>query len=476
MVGVAAVLLNGRGEALILAVALVVLFAALPTSHRRLAAAAVLGLALGYGVATIRATEMVGSAEVVVPETITGTVVSDPRLGARGSSAVVEWRDLAAQRVETLVFYSSSEAVGRSDAVEIDGRPVDEQASILIADELRVIDPAGEFEQRRRAVREATRRRVLSRVPGSNGSLALGLIIGDDSGLTGEERDRLRASGLTHITAVSGSNVALVIVAVAFLLRALNRVGWGWFCVQVVGIIGYVWIVGADPPIVRAAIMGSLILLAHVLGRPSHLFTLLALAGAAMCMHVPETLNSLGFQLSFLSMIGLALAGDLIARTEGVGRKVAVALLSPVGAALLTAPLLAARFGTFSLGTVPANVIVAPLIAPATMGAGIIALVPDGFISGEAVGVLVWGLTGIVLSVSSFVGGSRYAVITFAPLTSAQTVGIYLLLLGAFAPLVPEVRATLRTVRRWTSESPGRAALVAGLVSIVLIASFWLLD
>ena len=474
MLGVAAVLLDGARDALLLAAALALLMTVLPARTSRLAAAGLAGVALGFGLTSLREPQAPAVNISEPPRTVVGTLVSDPELGSRGHMATLAWEAPGDNSVDTLLFYAGTEAFGRGDRLEVSGDWFGSPGAVLFAERVRLVERAGTFERFRRRLRDVARERVLQRAPGSNGSLALGLIIGDDSGLTETERDAVRASGLSHITAVSGSNVALVIVAVAFLLRALNRTSWIWFACQVAGVVFYVWIVGLDPPIVRAAIMGALALLAVQIGRPAHLYTLLALAGGCMCLLDPDALLSLGFQLSFLSMIGLALAGDVIARVEGARRKVALALLSPVGAALLTAPLLAARFGTFSPGTIPANVAVAPLVGPTTLLAGLVAVIPGGFVSGEVLGLLVWLSTGIILGAARLIGGAPWAVITFAPLSSAQTVGVYLLLALIGAPLIPEVRVTVYRVRLWSAANPARAAMTA-VASAALVSALALL-
>ena len=394
--------------------------------------------------------------------------MTDPHLTTVGHSVELEWESGDGHSYRAFLIYRGIEDVGRGDRIEAVGEWSGSSADLFFVERLQVTVRAGSVERMRRRLRSIASERVLDRVPGSNGSLSLGLIIGDDSGLTRSERDELRASGLTHITAVSGSNVTLVIVAVAFVMRALNRTGWIWFSILVTGIIFYVWIVGPDPPIVRAAIMGSLALIAGVIGRPVHLLTLLALAGALMALQHPATITTLSFQLSFLSMIGLAVAGDVVIRARGTRRKVAAALLSPVGAALATAPLLAARFGTLSFGAAPANILVAPLIAPATLLSGVAAVIPDGFASGAVIGFVVWVLTGLILKASALIGSSEWAVLTFRPLSNSQTVGLYLLLGVVVAPLVPEVRLAAFRLKSWGRTEPARAiAVVAATMTSI---------
>ena len=471
MIGVASRAQGSFVSTAVVVAALILLALILPRSIAVLAAAALVGFALGLAFASPVAEEPNVPRVIHRSNEIAGTITSDPRLGATGQIASVASLPAGSDVPDALIIYSASVDIRRGDTVQARGDWLGTSSDLFIVDAIEVVDSAGGIESLRQSIRATAGSNILRRTPGSNGSLALGLIIGDDSGLTAEERDDMRASGLSHITAVSGSNVALVIVAVGYLFRALNRRGWLWLSVQMFGVVGYVWIVGADPPIVRAAIMGSLALIAGTIGRPSHLYTLLFLAGGLMCLHDPDVLSSLAFQLSFTSMIGLALAGDLISRTSGTRRKVVTALMSPAGAALLTAPLIAGRFGTFNPGTIPANIMVAPLIAPATALAGMVAVIPESFVTGDLLGVAVWVLTGVVLLISETVAGLPFAVITFAPLTNAQIIGLYVLLGAAAAPLAPEARLLAYRLRGWTTREPGLA--MACLASaLVMTAAF----
>lgn len=469
MVGVLVRLQGSAVSLIVIATGLILFALILPRSIALLATAALTGFAIGAAFAGPGSPNPNESPEITLPNVLVGTVKADPRLGGTGYIASIVWEADEGRLVDSLIIYPASVDLWRGDTVRARGDWLNATGELFIVDSIEVDARAGAIERARQHVRATARSNILRRTPGSNGSLALGLIIGDDSGLTADERDNIRASGLSHITAVSGSNVALVIVAVGYLLRALNRRGWLWLSVQLFGVVTYVWIVGTDPPIIRAAIMGSLALAAGSIGRPSHLYTLLFMAGGLMCVSDPEVLSSLAFQLSFTSMVGLALAGDLISRASGTRRKIVTALMSPAGAALLTAPLLAGRFGTFSLGTIPANIMVAPLIAPATALAGFVAVIPEGFVTGDLLGLALWALTGVVLLIAETIGAQPYAVVTFAPLTNAQIVGLYVLLAAAAAPLVPEARLLSYRLRGWVMREPGPA--FACVVAILAMTS-----
>ncbi|MEZ4522277.1 MAG: ComEC/Rec2 family competence protein [Thermomicrobiales bacterium] len=477
MVGAAGAFTGSAGETLVLAGCLAFLSVMFARERHRFVAVALAGLLLGYGVTAYRV-DRVRSVDhpTPFPSEFAGTVASDPRLGSVNHSARVAWRFEDGQSAESLVLYPGTSDAGRGDTVFVVGTWSTTVENLLFADKVEVVEEAGPVERLRRSIRASATTRVLERVPGSNGSLALGLIIGDDSGLTAQERADLRASGLSHITAVSGSNVAMVIAAVALMLQALGRRGRYWLAAQASGIVFYVWIIGADPPILRAAIMGSLVLVAGAIGRPTHLFTLLFLAGGAMCLLDPDVLLSLSFQLSFLSMIGLAIAGDYISRTTGYRRKIIAAVLSPAGAAIATAPLLAARFGTFNPGTLPANVIVAPIVTPATGLAALAAVIPDGFFTGYLIGFVLWMLTGVVLSVSALISSLPYATWTFSELTNAQTLACYLALGAVMLPFIPEARLLVFRLRVRAHDAPGLAAASVMTCVVMLGALSFIID
>jgi competence protein ComEC len=97
-------------------------------------------------------------------------------------------------------------------------------------------------------------------------------------------------SGLSHIAAVSGWNVSVVVATTGALFRAFGARGWRWLIVQLILLAGYVWIVGLEPPIQRAAIMGAIALVALQLGRPAHILTLLTITAGIMAAWNPAIL------------------------------------------------------------------------------------------------------------------------------------------------------------------------------------------
>ena len=206
-------------------------------------------------------------------------------------------------------------------------------------------------------------------LPEPESSLAAGMLLGRERGMPSGLEEDLRRTGTTHLLVVSGQNVALLLgTAVALLTSLIARRRAA--LLALVLLPGYVVIVGADPPVVRAAIMGVGITLAAITGRRTPGWIYLAYAMAAMLVLRPLLIEDVAFQLSASATAGVMLLAPPLGRwaserlTLGTGRTAAALIEAgavALAAALAVLPVQAASFGTVSLVQVPANVVVAPL-------------------------------------------------------------------------------------------------------------------
>ena len=264
---------------------------------------------------------------------------------------------------------------------------------------------------------------VLSRAaPGDAGALLAGLVTGDDHALTRERRDAFVQTGTSHLTAVSGSNVALLVTIASFGVAGATRRRLLWQIGVVGGIWAYALLVGLEPPVTRAALVATGALLAVRVGRRPDLLTLLALSGAAMVAVAPAVLWSLSFQLSFAASLGLVAvvpSGGVVGLTGWIRAGVWTA-----GAAwLATLPLQASAFGTLSLVAIPANLLLAPLVAvayPVAFAAAVVGvLVPP---LGEAIAATASLPAELMLRVVDGLGGDAAQLVL--PRTGASLTGV----------------------------------------------------
>ena len=197
---------------------------------------------------------------------------------------------------------------------------------------------------------------------GDRRALLTGFVLGDDREQSPAVADDFRGAGMTHLLAVSGQNVAFVLVLCRPLLRRLGLRG-RWLAT--LGLIAFFGLVTRwEPSVLRASAMAALACTASGLGRPAPGRRLLALAVAGVVLVDPLLVRSVAFQLSVGASAGiLALAQPLALRLPGprwLAEVLAVTLAAQVG----VAPVLVPVFGGLPVASVPANLLAVPAAGP----------------------------------------------------------------------------------------------------------------
>ncbi|HZM75114.1 MAG TPA: ComEC/Rec2 family competence protein [Candidatus Limnocylindrales bacterium] len=268
------------------------------------------------------------------------------------------WRSLLpGQRVTTQVRFGQS-------------RGGDLKAAVLSAGTPPALIGSPAWEQRAAASLRAGLQRACEPLDDRPGGLLPGLVVGDTSRLPPELDQQFRDVGLTHLTAVSGSNVAIVVGMVVFLSGWLRLGPRAKALLATVAVIGFVILVRPSPSVLRAAAMGGVGLLALASGRLRAALPALAATVTVLIVIDPELAGDAGFALSVLATGGLLLLAPRMRdglRRRGVPGGVAEALAVPAAAQLACAPVVAGLSGSISLVAVPANLLAVPAIAPATL-------------------------------------------------------------------------------------------------------------
>jgi competence protein ComEC len=202
------------------------------------------------------------------------------------------------------------------------------------------------------------------------GGLLPGLTVGDISNLDQGVSDDFFTTGMSHLVAVSGSNLAIVIGFVALLLRAGRSPPWLTAGICGATLVGFVILCRADPSVLRAAAMGLVALVALGTGRVRAAVPALGATVTVLVVIDPQLAGDPAFALSVLATGGLLLLApgwrDALRRC-GVPAGFAEALAVPAAAQLAVAPVIAGLSGTISLVSVAANLVAAPAVAPATI-------------------------------------------------------------------------------------------------------------
>jgi competence protein ComEC len=266
------------------------------------------------------------------------------------------------------------------------------QAQITVLEREADLSPLTNLE---RARREAGA--LLARLlPEPQVGLLRGILLNQRQALDPALAAAFATTGTTHLIAISGANLTILIGIVFWLTRRPLGARWA-AALALATMILYTLFVGADPPVVRAAIMGGLGLLGLGLGRATHAWTLLGVAALGITLVQPLWVLDISFQLSFAAMVGLiGLAPALLARFQRVPPGLREMLAATLAAQLTTYPLIAYYFDAISLVGTLANLLTEPLL-PFIMVTG--ALTTVGGVLWLPLGQLLAALCWVPLSV-----------------------------------------------------------------------------
>ncbi|HLF04948.1 MAG TPA: ComEC/Rec2 family competence protein [Dehalococcoidia bacterium] len=302
-------------------------------------------------------------------------------------------------------------------------------------------------------------------LPVPEAGLAQALLLGIRSGLPPGVVEDFRRTGASHLLAISGLQVsvllALALGAAGGLLGKRRQL---YLLLPLALVWAYALVSGLAPPVVRAAIMGSVYLAALGLGRPRSVLPALALAAAAMTAVHPRVLTDVSFQLSFAAVAGIALAAPCQDRFTAAfsdasgaappwwrrwaGRLlagVAIAVVVSVAATLATLPLVAFNFHQVPLSGVFVTVLSLPVQALLLVGAGVTAL--GGLLHpalGEVFGWLAWAPLAYQIGLVSVAPGPVFSGKWAGP-SAEGLMAVWYLALGA-ALLWPQGVRLLRSL------------------------------
>jgi competence protein ComEC len=298
--------------------------------------------------------------------------------------------------------------------------------------------------------------------PGLSGerrAVLTGLVLGEEEGLTEELRESFRASGLYHLLAVSGQNVAFVVggvLLVAWLLGISRLVAQ---VAALIAIVAYVLAVGWQPSVVRAGVAGALASLAWIASRPTDRWYFLLLGAALLMAWTPYSLLEPGFQLSFAAVAAIFIAVPQAERIlEGYPLpRVLAGIVAVSGACgLATAPILLLQFGSVPVYSILSNALAAPAVAPC-FGLALLTATLDHVLPQAAVAAA-WAngwLAAYIAGCARIVGG----------LPGAQISSRVVLVTAGILAVVAFTAARLPAWRR-----PGLIALMA--LTAVLVAGW----
>ncbi|MDD6213115.1 MAG: DNA internalization-related competence protein ComEC/Rec2 [Clostridiales bacterium] len=208
---------------------------------------------------------------------------------------------------------------------------------------------------------EAVREKILTILGPKESGLILSVLLGDKSLLDSETKELYQTAGISHILAISGLHVSLFGMALSKLLRKVGSPFWLNGILSGSVVWGYVWLSGASPSSLRAAIMFLTASGAAAVGRTYDLLSALGLSGFLLLMEHPLMLWQGGFQLSFLAMAGVGVLWPAMEKDWEKGGSLGKGLGFSLAIQLTTMPVLAWHFYTIPRYSVFLNLMVVPL-------------------------------------------------------------------------------------------------------------------
>jgi competence protein ComEC len=202
---------------------------------------------------------------------------------------------------------------------------------------------------------------------GERRDLLAGIVLGEDSEIDRSLRDDFKASGLMHLLAVSGQNVAITAIGVVTVARIAGVGRLVGEAIAIVVVLAYALAVGWQPSVVRAAVAGTLASLAWIVARPRDRWHALAVGALVLLAWMPSSGLEPGFQLSFAAVTAIFVALPRVSdvpEAYPVPRKAWDVFVVAVACGVVTAPIVWLHFGTVALWTVPANVAAEPAMPP----------------------------------------------------------------------------------------------------------------
>lgn len=227
---------------------------------------------------------------------------------------------------------------------------------------------AGPVHRAAQAVRARFAAAAREALPSGQAAMLPALVLGDTSAVSTDTGREFRAAGMTHLTAVSGANVTIVCGAVLLSARLVGP--RAAVLLAGVALLAFVIVVQPTASVLRAAVMGAIVLLGMLSSRRRQAIPALSAAVLILVAIAPQLAVDAGFALSVLATAALVVLAPpwsrrLVAR--GCPKLLADAVAVAVAAQLVTAPLVAGISGQVSLVSVAANLAAAPVIAPITV-------------------------------------------------------------------------------------------------------------
>lgn len=354
---------------------------------------------------------------------LVGTIVSNPELKGAKQNFILELEGAYTENI--LVSAQRYPEFAYGDSISITGtvrKPSPEPYALYLAKErVSGVLAFGDLERigtgegsKIQAFLYQTKRSIIETfqkiLPGKEAAFLSGLTLGERGEFSKEFSKAMQVSGTTHLVALSGYNITILVWAVLGVLTVFLRRRIAFFG-TVFAIVAFAAMTGAEASVVRAAIMGILVLIATEVGKMYDMRNALAAAALCMVLQNPKVLVfDVGFQLSFLALMGIVYLKPVLSRWFHMKEKVNIFswkenVSTTLAAQLFVLPVLVMQFSSVSPVSLISNILVLEFI-PITMGLGFLTA-GFGFlwdILARVFGLFAWVFLSIEIGLIEFFG------------------------------------------------------------------------
>jgi len=247
--------------------------------------------------------------------------------------------------------------------------------------------------------KEKSSQKIRELMPPQVSPILEAMVLGNSGKISKETRDVLSKSGTSHIVAISGMHIVIFSTMIFWLLTNLGLWRKQALGLSIIFIFTYIFLVGCPPSALRAGIMTSLLFIAEIFDRKSFNLRTLILAASILLLFNPLLLKyDLGFQLSFLAVLGIILTSATFNEWFSFikWKKVREIVAVTASAQIFSLPILISSFGYFSLVSFFTNLLILPILSVVMILGILMVLFPFGFILSIPCSLLLFYLLAVV--------------------------------------------------------------------------------
>ena len=200
-------------------------------------------------------------------------------------------------------------------------------------------------------------------LPKETSSLLIGILIGERQYISEDITENFSKSSLSHILAISGSHISYIIIGITFILTKSRTSKKGMYIITILSLIFFIFITNFSPSVIRACIMGIIVLFAKIVYRKPDILTSISVSLLIILIDNPFAIKDIGLQLSYLGTIGIVYLNKPIANflEKYMKKKIAKILAITISAQIMVLPVTVINFNNISTVFIISNIIATPL-------------------------------------------------------------------------------------------------------------------